>query len=92
MTTPLNPPPPASAPWTGTGGGATRPEAAGDRAGRAALEEEYARLMATAAACGERGDHEAEADLRNRAQVVLARLHAPGTSPPAIPPGNTEQA
>ncbi len=92
MTTPLNSPPPASAPWTGTGGGATCPEAAGDRAGRAALEVEYARLMATAAACGERDDHEAEADLRNRAQVVLARLHRLGAPPPVVPPGNAEQA
>ncbi len=92
MTTPLSSPPPASAPWTGTGGGATCPEAAGDRAGRAALEEEYAVLMATIATCGERGDHEAEEHLRNRAQVVLARLHRLGTLPPSVPPGKAEQA
>ena len=92
MTTPPNSPPPASAPWTGTGGGATCPEAAGDRAERAALEAEYALLMTTDAACGERGDHEAEAHQRNRAQVVLARLHRLGTGPPAVPPGNAEQA
>ena len=92
MTTPLSSPPPASAPWTGTGGGATCPQAACDRAARAELEEEYSRLMATAVACGERDDHEAEADLRNRAQVVLARLHRLGAPPPVVPPGNAEQA
>ncbi len=92
MTTSRTSPPSASAPWTGTGGGATCPEAADDRAGRAALEEEYAALMATVAACGERGDHEAEERLRNRAQVVLARLHRLGTLPPAVPPGKAEQA
>ena len=92
MTTPLILPPPASAPWTGTGGGATCPQAAGDRAGRAALEEEYAVLMATIVACGERGDHEAEEHLRNRAQVVLAHLHRLGAPSPAVPPGNAEQA
>jgi hypothetical protein len=92
MTTPPTSPTPASAPWTGTGGGATCPEAAGERAGRAALEEEYALLMGTVAACSERGDHEAEAELRNRAQVVLAGLHRLGTVPPAVPPGDAEQA
>ena len=92
MTTPRSSPPPASAPWTGTGGGATCPEAAGDRAGRAALEEEYAALMASVAACSGRGDHEAEERLRNRAQVVLARLHRLGAPPPVVPPGNAEQA
>ncbi len=92
MTTSRTSPPSASAPWTGTGGGATCPEAADDRAGRAALEDEYAALMAMVAACGERGDHEAEEHLRNRAQVVLARLYRLGTPPPAVPPGNAEQA
>ena len=92
MTTPPTSPPPASAPWTGTDGGATRPEPVGDAAGRAALEEEYAQLMATVAACGARGDHEAEADLRNRAQVVLARLHRLGTPSPAASPGSAAQA
>ena len=92
MTTPLSSPPPASAPWTGTGGGATRPQADGDRAGRAALEEEYAVLMASIAACSGRSDHEAEERLRNRAQVVLARLHCPGAPPPAVPAGNAEPA
>jgi hypothetical protein len=92
MTTPPTSPTPASAPWTGTDGGATCSAAAGDRAERAALEEEYARLMATVAACGERGDHEAEAQVRNRAQVVLARLHRLETPSPAGPPGDAEQA
>ncbi len=91
MTTPLNSPPPASAPWTGTDGGATCPQDAGDCAGRVALEEEYAVLMAAIAACSGWGDHEAEEPRRNRAPVGLARLHRLGAPPPAVPPGNAEQ-
>ena len=87
MITPPTTPTPASALGTGTDGGAACPAATGDPAGRAALEEEYARLMATVAACGDGGDHEAEAHLRNRAQVVLARLHRLGRPSPAVPPG-----
>ena len=86
ITPPLSPP--TAAPWTGTDGGATSAEATGDRPERAALEEEYAELMVAVAACGERGDHEAEAHLRNCAQVVLARLHRLRTPPPAVPPGD----
>jgi hypothetical protein len=90
ITPPLSPP--TAAPWTGTDGGATSAAAAGDRPERAVLEEEYAELMSTVAACGERGDYETEAHLRNRAQVVLARLHRLGTPPPAVPPGDAERA
>lgn len=92
MTTPPTSPTPASAPWTGTAGGATCPQAAGERAGRAALEEEYALLMSAVADCSARGDYEAEARLRNCAQVVLAQLHRLGPAPPAVPPGDDEQA
>ena len=74
MTTPDTTPTPASAPCAGTAGGAA-PRCA-------ELAAAYARLWEAIRASAARGDVEAEDRLRNRAQVVLARMRALGCPTP----------
>ena len=74
MTTRDTTPPPASAPCAGTAGGAA-PSCA-DLAGA------YLRLGAAIRERAARGDVEAEDRLRNRAQVVLARMRSLGCPTP----------
>ena len=72
--------PSTSAPRTDARGDAACRQPQGEER-RATLLEEYDRLMAAIARCSERDDHHEEAELRNRAQVVLARLSTPSSEP-----------
>ncbi len=80
-----HPPTPASSAPTGTAGGATP--------ACAELAAEYADLWARIGACAAAGDDRAEAALRNRAQVVLARMTMVGCPlPDRLQPGQHRQA
>ena len=67
MTSPETPPTPASAPWTGTVGGAA--SACGE------LATAYVRLWEAIRASAARGDVEEENRLRNQAQAVLGQMY-----------------